>query len=334
MLFSLIRSDRCIAICCALPADDSPKDGLTARELLAKLADKYCESKSEEGRLRAIQRDLQELCEARRIVGYQEKGDGRTLRYRLGPLDPDAEPSGHDLSYIRYGLAELGINGELADLVLTRLCGANSLFDLPPEQFLPLSDTVRLAPRAQLDPAIQGEVVTALRKRKALKVVYCKPGEDERDRILHPLGAVQRGPQCYLIAFDAADRAAGQAIAKMFLFNRIIDTAVLDEPLDLPAGVTLQSIAIDKGLADFVRDPTPILVRLRVRGYVRALLEENRLASNQQIEPDPKDGSAAIVTAVLPYRAPSIAGYWVSETRWKCSSPSRCGKLWRARQGP
>lgn len=299
MLFSLLRSDRCMAICCALPAHDSPKNGFTARELLTRLARKYGESATERGRVRAIQRDLQELCKARRIIGSKEEGGGKTLRYRLAPLDQD-EPSGHDLSDIRYGLAELGINGELADLVLARLRGANSLFELPPEQFLPLSDTVRLLPRAQLDSAIQGEVVAALRRHKALKVVYRKSGEEERARVLHPVGAIQRGPQYYLIAFDAADRTKGDTIPKMFLFNRIADAAVLDEPLDLPAGITLRSIVVDKSHGDFVRDPTPVLVRLRVRSYVRALLQENYLAPNQQIEPDPSDPDAAIVTAHLP----------------------------------
>ncbi len=296
---TLARNDRCMAICRVLPAFDSPRPSLSVQDLLLKLAEDYEDCQSEKGRLRAIQRDLKQLCEADKIVRDTKKGEGKTLRYRLAEPDAEEEQSRSSLSYVRSGLAHLGIPTDLAELVVAKMRGPASLFDLPADQFRVVADNVRLMPRMPVDVTIQQEIVTALRRRRALKIIYRKNGEAERERVLHPIGAILRGPQYYLIALDAADRAAGETIPKMFLFNRIVDALVLEEPFQVPSGVTLESTAQGKAMADFVRDPTPVRVRLRVRDYVRTLLEENVLASNQRIEPE-ANGDSAIVTAHLP----------------------------------
>ena len=51
-----------------------------------------------------------------------------------------------------------------------------------------------------------------------------------------------------------------------------------------------------KGLADFVRDPELVTIRLRVWDYVLRLLEDNFIAPNQTFRLE-DDGDSALVTA-------------------------------------
>jgi len=113
---------------------------------------------------------------------------------------------------------------------------------------------------------------------------------------LHPLGVLLRGPQHYLIAYDETGLGREPPTAKMFLINRLEDAAVLDEPSRVPAGVTVADLVRKEGLADFVRDPSLVTVKLRVWDYVLRLLQDNQIAPNQTFAME-EDGESAIVTA-------------------------------------
>lgn len=266
------------------------------RELLSMVADYYGECKTEEAKIRALQGDLKLLREENEIVCDPSTGEGTTLRYRRAPQEP--LPTGNiNLDDLYQDLVQRGISADLASDFVQRVQHPSSYFDLPPEQFVSVPDTVRLTPTQSPDPTIQGEILKALREQRVLKATYRKPGvEVLPDRFLHPLGVLLRGPQHYLIAYDQNDHGREKPPAKMFLINRLEDVAVLDEPSKVPAGVTVADLVRKEGLADFVRDPSLVTVKLRVWDYVLRLLQDNQIAPNQTFAME-EDGESAIVTA-------------------------------------
>lgn len=295
-MFSIHRSRRCKAIILSLPNFNSSKLGKSMRELLSMLPDYYGECKSEEAKIRALQTDLKHLRGENQIICDPPSGEGTTLRYRRAPQEP--LPTGNaNLDNLYQDLIQRGISADLASDFVQRVQHPSSYFDLPPEQFVSAPDTVRLTPTQALDPTIQGEILKALREQRVLKATYRKPGSElSPDRYLHPLGVLLRGPQHYLIAYDETGLGQNPPTAKMFLINRLEDAAALEESSRVPAGVTVADLVRKEGLADFVRDPSLVTVKLRVWDYVLRLLQDNQIAPNQTFAME-EDGESAIVTA-------------------------------------
>ena len=266
------------------------------RDLLVMVNSHYDECKSEEVKVRTLQNDLKYLRQEKEIVCDSSSGEGTTLRYRRARQE--SLPTGNiNLDDLYQDLIQRGIPADLAAELVQRVQHPSSYFDLSTEQFVSVSDTVRLTPTQAPDPTIQGEILRALRQQRVLKATYRKPGQEvSPDRFLHPLGVLLRGPQHYLIAYDEVGLGQKRPTAKMFLINRLDDAAVLDEPSRVPAGVTVADLVRNEGLADFVRDPSLVTVKLRVWDYVLRLLQDNQIAPNQTFAME-KDGESAIVTA-------------------------------------
>ncbi len=296
MAFSVHRELRLQALKLALPSHGSVKLGKSMRDLLVELADHYQECKNDLARVRTIQLDLKHLVEAGDITLEPPSGERTTQRYRLAPPEPIGQ-SNVNLDELYQDLVQRGISAELAADFVRRVQHPGSYFDLPPEQLVTVPDTVRLMPAKPLDATIQEEILKAVRSRRVLKASYRKLGAAQAtDRRLHPIGILLRGPQHYLIAYDEKDLQAAHPPEKMFLIPRLEDAVALDEPCTSNAEVTVPELVRQKGLADFVRDPALVTIRLRVWDYVLRLLEDNLIAPNQTFRLE-DDGESAIVTA-------------------------------------
>lgn len=295
-MFSIHRQTRCQALLLCLPNHNSAKPGKSMRELLAMLDDFYGECKSEEAKVRALQNDLKVLREESDITCDPTSGEGTTLRYRRAPQDSTLTGN-VNLDDLYKELIQRGISTDLATDFVQRVQHPTTYFNLPPEQFLSVSDSVRLSPVRPPDPTIQGEILTALREKRVLNASYRKPDTDQASgRRLHPIGVLLRGPQHYLIAYDDKDINRENPPAKMFLINRLEDAAVLEAAAKIPLNVTVADLVRKDGLADFVRDPTLVTVKLRVLDYVLRLLQDNQIAPNQTFAIE-EEGRSAIVTA-------------------------------------
>ena len=268
------------------------------RELLGTLASHYEECKSDEARVRAIQNDLKKLRDSNEIVGDPDSGERTALRYRRSPQE--RLPIGNvNLDDLYQDLQQRGISPDLVADFVQRVQHPNTYYELPSEQFVAVSDTVRLTPKHPPDPTLQEEILKALRHPCVLNASYRKPGSKQADaRRLHPLGVVMRGPQHYLIAYDEKDFVLPKPpSAKMFLMLRLEDVAALvDEPAHVPPGATVAGLVREQGLADFVRNPKSVTVKLRVWDYVLRLLEDHQIAPNQTFRRE-TGGESAIVTA-------------------------------------
>src|SRR6185369_1872224 len=256
MFFSNQRQNRCQAILLALPNHSSPQYGKSMRELLVMLADYYGDCKNEDSKARSLQNDLKHLRDEGEIVCDPSSGEGTTLRYRRAPLESLATGN-VNLDDLSQDLIQRGVSADLVADFVRRVQHPASYFDLPPEQFVSVPDSVRLSPVRPPDPTIQDEILTALREKRVLNASYRKPDTDQSSgRRLHPLGVLLRGPQHYLIAYDEKDLDRENPPAKMFLINRLEDSAALNEPSNAPPNVTVADLVRKEGLADFVRNPT------------------------------------------------------------------------------
>ena len=301
-MFSTHRHARCQALLNALPHHDSLAPGKTMRELLALLVSHYQDCASEKAQIRAIQHDLKALRDAEEIICDPTRSERTTLRYRRAPQD--AAPTRNvDINHLYEDLIDRGISPALARDFVQRLQGPRaSYYDLPPEQFVAVSDSVRLLPKNPPDATVQSEILQALQQGRVLKAAYRKPGSAQaEERFLHPLGVLLRGPQHYLIAYDDKELGQTPPQEKMFLIQRMEDVAVLpDRPSQLPPGASLPPLVRDQGLADFVHQPRLVTLKLRVWGYVIDLLEHNQIAPDQTFRRAANGKSATVTAKLLP----------------------------------
>lgn len=297
MVFSVQRERRLQALRLALPNHSSTKPGKSMRELLVELKEHYQDFNNDQTRVRSIQKDLKDLLSDEEITLDPSFGERTTQRYRQAPVEAP-RTSNVNLDDLYEDLLLRGISADLASDFVKRVQHPRSYFDLPPEQFVAVPDSVRLMPAKPLDGTIQDEVLKAVRDRLVLKASYRKPGSEQAtDRRLHPIGILLRGPQHYLIAYDEKDFGRAEpAPDKMFLIHRLEDAVALEEPCTLPSKVSVAALVRQKGLAEFVRDPELVTIRLQVWDYVLRLLEDNLIAPNQTFELK-EDGKSAIVTA-------------------------------------
>ncbi|AGX88326.1 helix-turn-helix transcriptional regulator [Candidatus Symbiobacter mobilis] len=293
-MFSTHRQRRCHAIWVALPDYDSTAPGKTMRELLQALRKHYDDCKNEEAQVRTLQGDLQLMRSRKEIVCCHGTNEGTALRYRRSPQV--ALPV--HLDDLQHGLLQQGVPQDLVREFLHRLQNADSYFRLQPGCFLTVPDTVLLTPNARPDPTIQSEIILAIRQRCVLKACYRTRGETTaRERWLHPVGVMLRGPQHYLVAYDQADLKQSQQMARVYAIQRLEDVVALtDTVCALPdPSQTVEQLAKTQGLANFVQNTTPVTVKLLARGYVCTLLQENRISPNQTVNVDAQ-GHTAVVT--------------------------------------
>lgn len=299
-MYSNHRSRRCAAICQLLPPAESKQSGFSAKELLQKLCDEYFDNGSETARLRALQRDLKQLLDDDSIVRAPNSGEGKTLRYKCAQQE-EFVPDNPNLRELKTNLHQLGLSTRLIEDILLRVREPDSFFDLPMRQFLTAPDTVLLSPAEKTDKILQSEIVKALRHNWVMKASYRSSNDTKaRDRKLHLVGVIRRGAQFYFVAYDDEDLTGGNPATKLYKLQRLEDALALEgvnsHPLPKP---TLEELALKYRIAEFAYDTKPVLLKLRVWGYVRRLLEDNRLSPDQSIRVDPDDEEAVIVTATV-----------------------------------
>lgn len=299
-MFSNHRSRRCAAIRLLLPHSESSQPGRSARELLQKLGEEYRECSSPDAQLRALQRDLNQMEEDESIVSYREPGKGKTLRYKRAPQEASM-PDNRNLIELEANLQQLGFPPQLINDILRRVRAPDSFFDLPTMQFLTVPDTVQLSPVRAVDNDLQAEIIKALRHNWVFHAFYRSASDEEaRWRHLHLIGLIRRGPQFYFAAYDEKDLDAPKPEPKLYKLQRLEDALALEGEIARPlAEPTLEALAIKFRIAEFAHDTTPVMMKLRVWGYVRTLLEENTLSPDQYVSPDPEDEDAALVSATV-----------------------------------
>lgn len=300
-MFSTHRNLRCQAILNALPDFASPEPGKSMRELLRLLGEHYQESVSEAAQVRTLQNDLKYLREGQDILAERKPGERAALRYRR--TQQEWTPTGNiNLDDLYQELIQRGIAPDLVRDFVQRVRQPLSYYDLPPEQLVTVADGVRLTPKKSLDTTVRQEIVQALQQGRVLKASYRKPDMPQaEERFLHPLGVLLRGPQHYLIAYDAKDLGRTVPPAKMFLVHRLEDALMLaDSPSQLPAGANVAQLVREQGLADFVRDPKPVTLKLRVWDYVLRLLEDHQIAPNQTLQREANSNSAIVTASIMP----------------------------------
>lgn len=299
-MFSNHRSRRCAAIRLLLPHAESSQPGRSAQELLQQLGREYSECPSNGARLRALQRDLKQMQEDESVISYSPPGEGKTLRYKRAPQDA-CTPDNHNLIELNTNLQQLGLPPQLINDILRHVRAPDSFFDLPTSQFLTVPDTVQLSPVRAVDNELQAEIIKALRHNWVLKAVYRSASDAEaRERKLHLLGLIRRGPQFYFVAYDERNLDEPKPKPKLYKLHRLEDAIALEGETARPlAEPTLGTLAIKFRIAEFAHDTTPVMIKLRVKGYVRALLEENALSLDQYVSPDPKDEDAALLSATV-----------------------------------
>lgn len=299
-MFSNHRSRRCAAIRLLLPHAESSQPGRSAQELLQQLSREYSECPSNSARLRALQRDLKQMQEDESIISYSPPGEGKTLRYKRAPQDACTSDN-HNLIELNTNLQQLCLPPQLINDILRRVRAPDSFFDLPTSQFLTVPDTVQLSPVRAVDNDLQAEIIKALRHNWVLKAIYRSASDTEaRERKLHLLGLIRRGPQFYFVAYDENNLDEPEPEPKLYKLQRLEDAFALEGETARPlAEPTLETLAIKFRIAEFAHDTTPVMMKLRVKGYVRALLEENTLSPDQYVSPDPVREDAALVSATV-----------------------------------
>jgi hypothetical protein len=292
MVATIERDERCQAILRLLPPAKGGREGMSAQQLEEKLrTEHFSQNAGLQARIRVLQRDLKTLLNAEEVV--VEEANAKPLRYFR--IEADVVSKRKNRAMAR--LEELYVPVEMIERFKPSKGNPSSFFDLSDTEFLLVLDSMQLKPNQNIDTVFQSEIIRALSDNRQIKLTYRKPGaEQDKDYRLHPLGVVLRLPRYYLIAFDDKDLAANKEIPKLYLFNRIVDAAALEDARRLPEGYSLSSVAVDLKLAEFVRDATEEKVRIRVWGYVRDLLRESRIANDQNVIDDPDDAEAAIVT--------------------------------------
>jgi len=287
------RIDRLNLLTSLIPREASGGDFPDARTLLTLTAERYDHHASPEARLRAIQRDLQDLVGEGRVGIVNPKG--KPLRFRRG-LDLEADDV-HLWNYARQLMVSLvreALPEKRLERVWARLRDEGATFGLGEDKLRVLSDSQRLIP-ADVREEVLVIVLEALAQGQTLQAGY-RDNEGTLTRpVLHPQALLQRGPRLYLFALKNDESEP----VRMYALHRFISAKPGQAPAREAEGFSLEK-AVQGGQADFAGGGL-VDLELRVRGYVADLLHDCALSEDQVIEAEPEGSPfAARVRATVP----------------------------------
>jgi len=266
-----------------LPEVGEKDAGATAKDLLRILADVYAESAKDGGRLRKIQRDLQILVKEDRAVVVDPRA--KPLSFRRSPRQREDDEFDryawtYTLNQIEAALADVMPEQRL-EATLRRLQSADTGVTFPRDRFRVVPDTLRLLP-AEFKTPVLAELMRALVEGRTLKATYRDRDGKVTRPVLHPQGALQRGPRLYLFALknDEAEPL------RMYALHRLIAAEVGGEAARRAPDFDLEE-AIYSGQADFGGDKS-VELELRVRGYVADLVQECPMGRGQKVTVEPE----------------------------------------------
>lgn len=222
-----------------------------------------------------IERDLHELLETGQIEVANPGGKRRIFRRLANDVKDD--PRLHD--YIR-ALSEALLKESLPsrrhEKFLEKSRDGQNRPLLPEARFRVIGDSQRLLP-AEIKLDVLIAVLSALIQRQVLQVGYRKQDGSLLRPRLHPQGLLQRGPVLYLYALKNDEETV-----KMFALHRMTSAKLLAEMANDDPDFDLDQRIFD-GDADYGRGEE-IVLKLRVRGYVLAVLRDCPLSEDQCIE--------------------------------------------------
>ena len=126
-------------------------------------------------------------------------------------------------------------------------------------------------------PEVLSAIQVALVEQKQMQMHYRSVNQTKSQPYhVHPLSLIQQGVRSYLIATKH-----GEPAPRMFAMHRMQKAKVLDEPVVIPAGYSLDSF-IASGATQF--DPGhSIKLKAKISDYLKVLLEETPLSKDQKI---------------------------------------------------
>ena len=288
------RIDRLDSIVKRIPMKGSSSENcLDTGQLLELLFTHYEDHASPEARLRAIQRDLEELVLKERIQVVNSGGKPR----RYCRVKEDAASDPYVLKYEKKAL-QTAIQDALPagrlDKVWQHVLKDDNNLGLGEDKLRIVTDTLRLRPADIGDGVLEG-VLEALALSHTLSASYSDATGKRTKPVLHPQALLQRGPRIYLYALKDDETEP----LRMYALHRFTKMAVNEDEAHKAEGFDLQEL-IDSGQADFGGGET-IAVVLRARGYVAELLKDCPLSADQEFKDDEEDSGFEIrVSASVP----------------------------------
>ena len=267
------------------PMGTAPRDCRDAVSLLSELGDLYGKA-DDKARLRALQRDLQDLVRDGRIEAANP-GSKPLLYRRKRPFENDLSDDDvhwRDIvAHLQRLAADYSRRRQFDPLWLRLLTDTEGLL-LDGSRLRILPDTLRLQPPV-VCPRSLTSIITALAEGYALDVEYENAQQERTEARIHPQALVQRGPIPYLFALKNDEDEP----VRLYALHRMVSArALADTPTRKAKGFDLDD-AIAKGLADFGHGEL-IELTIRVRGYLTDLLQTCPLSADQDEEDEP-DGS-------------------------------------------
>ncbi len=277
------------------PMGAAPRDCRDAVWLLRALGECYGKA-DDKARLRALQRDLQDLVRDGRIEAVNPSG--KPLRYRRKrPFENDL--SDDDLHWrdivnqIQRLATDYSRHRHFDPLWLRLLTNADGLL-LDGSRLRILPDTLRLRPPV-INPQALTAVVVALDQGCALDVEYENAQQARAEARLHPQALIQRGPIPYLFALKNDEDEP----VRLYALHRMVNaTALVGTPARQAREFDLDT-AIARGLADFGRGER-IELTIRVRGYLIELLQTCPLSADQDAADELDDAGFLHISATVP----------------------------------
>lgn len=194
---------------------------------------------------RTVERDLQSLSavfpltldDRSRPFGWSWQADARSFNI----------PGFSDNEALTFAMVEQHLKTLLPTSALSQLqpyfeAARKHLNDIPKDKRIrSWLNKVRTVPPAQpllpspIKASVQQDVYGALLADRQIDIRYLKRGESKTsDHRIHPLAVVQRGPVTYLCC-----RIADDDYLRTFAMHRIQSVTVLDEPVKIPAGFSI-----------------------------------------------------------------------------------------------